>query len=183
MILLVATSAFAQVKISDITVSSGRGALSSGLYIGTNLDLGDSKNLTFEVTADYVQAMYTKTYGILSIGPSAGFFQNAPWIGPYIKVQPTDFITFVSWAGISGGQANDPQFEVKYSFAYHNVKISVGPANVSFTTLSFQKDRLNSLIGGGIDIPLGEKIKCGITCDYSLRDSEPLFGASLCYMF
>ncbi|RJQ29626.1 hypothetical protein C4565_01875 [Candidatus Parcubacteria bacterium] len=182
-LLLFLTSIVSAQKVSDLTISSGRGALSSGLYIGTNVDFGDSKNLTLEATADYVQAMYTKTFGIFSIGPSAGFFQNTPWVGPYIKVQPTSFITLVSWTGVSAGKADNPQFEVEYSFAYHLVRIDAGPINVSLTTLSFQDEKLNCLVGSGITIPLSEKIKTSITCDYSLRDSDPLFGASLCYTF
>jgi len=179
-------STFAQdnIRIKDITVSSGRGALSSGLYVGINIDPGDTTaNLTFEATADYVQAIYVKKFGILSIGPSAGYFQNAPWIGPFIKIQPADFISLVSWEGVSAGQANDPAFNVQYSFAYNSLRIDVAPVYVCFTTLSFQKDRLNCLVGSGFTIPLGKKISFGVSCDYSLRDSEPLFASSISYQF
>ncbi len=172
--------------ISDFTISSGRGALSSGLFASVNTKFGQTgtmglnqPTLALEMCDAFVQAIYTETYGSLTVGPSAGFFKNAPWVAPFIKFKPTSYITFVSWTGISAGQANAPAFEAKFSFAYHSLRVDIGPVWVSHTLISFQKDRLNQLSGAGFNIPLSSKMTCFVGCAYSLRDSDPLFSAGL----
>jgi hypothetical protein len=176
---------FAQkARISDITISSGRGALSSGIDASINIDLDKAgSNLVFEVAHDFVQGIYTKQYGSIAVGPSAGFFENAPWVGPYLRYTPTSYITFVTWEGISAGLANAPAFEVKYSFAYNSLRIDLGPFWISHTALSFQSERLNQLTGAGFTVSLADNMSCSIGCDYSLRDQASLFSSSLCYRF
>lgn len=189
-VFLFAASAFAQIRVTDATIASGRGALSSGIYAEINLGkLGETDEMwgksstSFQFTQDYFQVIYTKKFGSLTIGPSAGFFLNAPWVGPFIKFKPVEFVSLISWTGVSAGQADDPDWSIKYSFAYHCLRVDIGPAYVCGTMLSFQKDRLNTLLGTGLKLSLEKNIDVTVSYDYSLRDEQPLFSTSLCYTF
>lgn len=188
------TSSAQEARIKDVTISSGRGALSSGLFAGVNVDFGttvneylvrSSSNLAFEACNDFVQAIYTVTFdsGSIFIGQSAGFFQNAFWVGPYFKFVPMKWLSIVSWNGVSGGQANAPAFDLRFSFSYTSVRTDVGPFWVSHTLISFQKERLNQLTGAGFNVPLGSKVNIATGCDYTWRDHAPLFSSALTYSF
>lgn len=182
-ILMIALTAISftqeEYKISDVTVSSGRGALSSGIFGSINV-IGNNNRLIFEVEKDFAQAMYGKQMGDFFVAGSGGFFQNTPWVGPYIVFSKSVF-TLVSWNGIAAGQANDPQLKLKFIFAFHSIRVDIKPFYLNYAVISFQQDRVNNLPGAGIVIPVGDKVTCSVGGDYTLRDKKPLFGASLNY--
>jgi hypothetical protein len=166
-------------RMSDITISSGRGALSSGIFISTNIT-NDQNRLTFEVEKDFAQAIFGTQMKNVFVAGSAGFFQNTPWIGPFLVFQPGIF-TIISWNGVAAGQANNPDWKLKFIFAFHSIRMDLGPVYFSYARISFQKDRVNNLPGMGFIIPVGSKITCSVGGEYTLRDKNPLFGASLNY--
>lgn len=166
-------------KISDVTISSGRGALSSGIFGSVNI-VSENRRLIFEVEKDFVEAMYGSQQGDFFLAGSGGFFQNTPWVGPYI-IFKKGILTAVSWNGIAAGQANNPEWKLKFLFAFHSVRLDLSPFYIAWTRISFQKDAVNDLPGAGIGFKFGNQISCSVGGEYTLRDKKPLFGASLNY--
>ncbi len=177
--LTVISSAQEEYKISDITVSSGRGALSSGIFASINV-IGNDNRLIFEVEKDFVEAMYGKTIGDFFLAGSGGFFQNTPWVGPYVVFNKGIF-SFTSWYGMGAGQANNPEWKTKFLFAFNSARLNLSPFYVAWTRISFQKDMVNDLPAAGVSFQFGNQISCSVGGEYTLRDKKPLFGASLNY--
>lgn len=184
---LAANMAFAQTsdsdyRLSSVTLSSGESALSNGIG-GSVTVTNATETLYFQVAANYVQFMYGRNYGCAYVAGSGGFFDNTPWIGPYVVVQPLKYLTFTTWEGVSAGAGGDPSWKGRFFFAYNNATIDLGPAYVAYTVLHYQRDVVNNLPGAGLNVPLGKRFRGVIGCDYSLRDHKPLFASSLTYTF
>lgn len=183
---LTTLSSFAQAppqddyRLSDITVSSGKGALSSGVFASATV-MNTSWRLIFQVNNDFVQAMYGTNEGSLFLAGSGGFFMNTPWVGPYIEVQPWDFLFAVSWIGVSAGKGGEPSTDPQLFFLFHSVRVTMGPFYASHTLIHYQKDVPNHLPGIGWNFTLGTKVTCSIGAEYTLRDKEPLFSGVIQY--
>ena len=169
-------------SLSDVTISSGRGALSNGIFASATVTNG-TERMYFQIASNYVQAMYGENYGCCFVSGSAGFYDNTPWVGPYIVIQPFKAVTFTTWWGIFAGTGGHPGWKPNFSFAYNSLNIGLGPVYIAYTVLHYQKDVPNNLPGIGLNLPLGTKISSAIGCDYSLRDKGSLFSASLTYSF
>jgi hypothetical protein len=179
-IILTLVSLAQDYKLSDITMSSGRGALSSGIFASTNVVGDNNTRLIMDFEKSFVEIMYGVQSEKTFLAGSAGLFENAPWIGHYIVFQPSIF-TITSWSGIAAGQANDPKWKLQFLFLYHSIRMDVEPFYIAWTRISFQKDAVNDLPGAGVVIPVGSKITCSVGGEYTLRDKKPLFGAALNY--
>ncbi len=172
----------ADYRISSVTLSSGRSALSDG--IGGSLTVtNNTETLYFQVAANYVQAMYGTDYGCCFVSASGGFYDNTPWLGPYVFIQPLKYVTFTTWWGVFAGTGGHPGWRPNFSFAYNSLSLNIGPAYIAYTVLHYQKDVPNNLPGFGFKLNFGTKISSVIGCDYSLRDKGPLFSSSLTYSF
>lgn len=136
-------------------------------------------HLIFEVSANYVQAMYGWYNDEWFISGSGGYFNNTPWIGPMVIYSPTSWLSITTWEGVCGGVDTKPSAkEVNFYFAYNNAKVSYWILFIQYSIIHFQKDIPNNLPGIGIKIPL-DVYKLSFGCDYSIRDKKPLFAGSL----
>ncbi|MFA7201881.1 MAG: hypothetical protein WC099_02720 [Candidatus Paceibacterota bacterium] len=172
-------------KLSSLTVSSGEGALSSGIFASATIQNTDTK-FTLEVCSSFAQAIYGKNYGDFFIAGSAGFNNNTPWVGPFISFSPSSWISFTTWEGVSAGKDKHPNLksfeDIQFYFAYNNVKLNYSIFFLQYSVIHFQKDIPNNMPGGGISLPLG-KYNVFVGCEYSLRDEKPLYSAGLTVNF
>ncbi len=168
-------------KLSSLTVSSGEGALSSGIFISGTLQNANTK-FTLEVCSSFAQAIYGTSYGNFFVAGSAGFNNNTPWVGPFISFTPSNWISFTTWEGVSAGKDKHPNLksfeDIQFYFAYNNVKLNYSIFFIQYSVIHFQKDVPNNMPGGGISLSLG-KYNVFVSCDYSLRDQKPLYAAGL----
>ena len=172
-----------EVKITDLTISSGKSSLSTGICGSIGIETGDEYKLIFEVNQSYMQFMYGKVIGDFYIAGSGGYFNNTPWIGPYVTYSPTNWLSFLTWEGWEAGTDGKPSTkEVNMYFAYNSVKVSIGIFYAQYALLHFEKCIPDNLPGVGIAIPVG-KYTFSIGADYSLRDEKPLFSGALTLRF
>lgn len=185
-IIILSTFSFAQkqtepdqsdFRLSEVCIGSGEGALSSGISAGITLQKENTKCM-FQVTSSYVQGVYGTQHGDFFIGGSIGAFQNTPWVAPYIEWTPVEWLYTLSWIGVSAGDAGNPRWKARFSFAFHQMKVSYSYFYAQWSLLNFQEDVPNNLPGVGVSIPLGKfKVSGGV--EYSLRDKKPLFSGNL----
>lgn len=167
-------------KITSLTVSSGEGALSSGIFASATIQNQRTK-LIFEICSSFFQGMYGLKLGDLFVAGSAGAFNNTMWTGPYVVWTPSDWFSATTWEGFAWGKDGNPHMRLEDShlhFAYNNIRIDYSIFYIQWSLIHFQKERPNNLPGGGFSIKLG-KYKTFIGCDYSLRDDKPLYSAGL----
>ena len=168
--------------LSSLTVSSGEGALSSGIFASATIQNNNTK-LIFEVCSSFVQAMYGKQVGDFFIAGSGGAFDNTPWVGPYVVYNPANWISLTTWEGASAGVDKHPDIKhIQFYFAYNNLRLNYSVLYLQWSLIHFQKDVPNNLPGGGISLPLG-KYTVFAGCDYSLRDHKPLYSAGVTAAF
>ena len=172
-------------RLSSLTVSSGEGALSSGIFISGTLQNTTSR-FTLEVCSSFAQAIYGSNYGDFFIAGSAGFNNNTPWIGPFISFSPCNWLSVTTWEGISAGKDKHPNLksfeDIQFYFAYNNIKLNYSIFFIQYSIIHFQKDVPNNMPGGGISLSLG-KYNVFAGCEYSLRDEKPLYSAGLTVSF
>ncbi len=184
--LILFSSIFAQEeepKISSISISSGESSLSKGICGSVTVQTSEDWRLIFEVNQSYMQFMYGKDISWLYVAGSGGYFNNTPWIGPYLVATPTDWLTFTSWEGVEMGTDGKPNAkELNFYFAFNSAKISISYFYVQYAILHFEMQNPDNLPGGGISIPIG-KYTFSIGADYSIKSQKPLFAGSLSMKF
>jgi hypothetical protein len=188
---LLCGAAFAQTcenadfRLKNIDLSSGRGALSSGIFVGVDLTNGPT-SMMYQVTSNFAQGMYGVNLGDPTsvewyLAGSCGFFENSFWAGPFATMKPCSWLKLTAWEGVSAGLAKDPGWNVKYSFSYLAARMTFGVWFAEYSFLSFQSETPNHIPGTGISLPLGSKFSVTASACYTLRDKEPLFSGCLSY--
>ncbi len=177
-----ATSVMAQggYKVSAVSVGTGQTPISSG--ISAYVDLTTDKGGFLEVMAQAEQGWLMgghdwKSAGgsVCSLYWSVGFFEEAPWVGPYagcnLKVGTLNGkdvkVGAMTWPGFYIGKeprdwANDNRSNNEPMKAgwFETASASVGGLSVSLAHLNFLNDPTNWLpgvgysqtVGGGIDV-------------------------------
>lgn len=96
-----------EIKLSSVSLSSGEGPLSAGIFVEANFARGnDVINLSIGERDMYV--VYLKGFGKrFSIGPSFEYYYNVPLLGVMAfstPIQAGDFsIGTMTWSGVSAG--------------------------------------------------------------------------------
>lgn len=174
--------AFAQgvYKVTTVSVGTGQTPISSG--ISAFVDLTTEKGGFLEVMAQAEQGWLMgghdwkfKKGSVCSLYWSVGFFQEAPWVGPYVgcnievgsMVGKAVKVGGMTWPGFYIGKEpknweNDGRKNLEPLKAgwFETASISVGGLNASLAHLNFLDDPTNWLpgvgytqtVGGGVDV-------------------------------
>ena len=107
-------------KVSEIGISSGKGALTSGFDTYVGFSHGENGILFFQANNDRICVNIGRSFGKLKLIESVAVFKNIPWTGPMVLYQlgPVDMIV---WNGVGFAKTNQlsspgwkPQFMCSY---------------------------------------------------------------------
>lgn len=184
---IVAMTTFAQqtntVKIGKFalnyaTVSSGKGALSSGL--DTKFDFTTEKNgvMSIQANSDRIAVHIGKKYGKFQYLQSIGVFKNVPWTGPMFLYQagPVDFIV---WNGIGLSKnktVKEPGLKPNFFFSYEGVGVTVAKTHhIGFSAMWFTTNNVNWFAAYKKTFLVGEKSKIFGEITYNHNENIPMF--------
>ncbi|HPA25222.1 MAG TPA: hypothetical protein PLK76_00430 [bacterium] len=185
LVLAVATMVMAQ-KVTDIKVSSGQSALSSGLGGAvTVLDSAKSILLMAEFNSTLGQFIFLKNLPSgISVGPSFGVYYKTVWAGPFVGYTPNfaKFVTFTSWFGVMAGEVLKPTWKANFCFAYHSVDVVAGNFGAGFSVLHYLDEKPAHMPTINYSLPCGNE-KIILSATYNLDKKTPLFMAALKHTF
>lgn len=189
-VLVVVNSVFAQetkktVKVgnwqlSDVTVTSGRGALTSGFdtqFGFTNLK-NDNLVLFLQANNDRICATFGKKFGNLKVLESVAVFKNIPWTGPMIlyKAGPFDFIV---WNGVGFGKTPEllaPSYKPQFFFSYEGMGVTFLKNNrIGASAMWFATQPVNWFVSYKHTFDIGEKSKLFAEATYNHALDIPMF--------
>lgn len=168
----------AQIKLSDITISSGKTATSSGLDTRATFTNGKSLIFYIQANSDRSYIQIGKRFGNFQLSESIGIYKNVPWTGPMIIYQKSFFDAMI-WSGISF--ANDkkmsqPDFKPQFFMNYDAVGFTFFKTNrIGGAIMFFQDQKLNWFISYKKIINLGEKSKLFGEITYNHTLDIPMF--------
>jgi len=157
--LVLSTGAFAQLEVdstkisndstkifhlSSIDLSSGKGAITSGLYLSFSFENKKTILLTTISEKDLSVAYFYRLFGDkLLIGPSMGYFYNIPWAGPEIIFSPIKLISTFHWFGFSPG-VPDGQIEPAKSiflFGVNSISLNVWRLQGTYCLINYMNNK------------------------------------------
>jgi hypothetical protein len=128
-------------KLSSISLSSGEGPLSSGLFFEANLIKGDDiLNISLGERDMYIY--YLKTINkYIKVGPCLEYYYNIPVLGAMALTTPFKNLSFFTWSGISAGEPDmkvEP-FNWNFMFFYQSLNYSYKRVSASGAMLYYQE--------------------------------------------
>lgn len=136
---LVADSVF---SLNEVTVSSGKGALTAGTYL--DFDLSKNKYL-LRTTISNDDIMLTAFYqkGKALLGVSGGYYFNIPWVGPQVITQPFPFLSTFHWVGWTWGRIGEEAIvsaNSGFAFAVNSVTLHGGRFQASYCLIHYMTE-------------------------------------------
>lgn len=180
---ILAYAQFGDLRISKVRVSSGRGALTSGLDIFVSFS-GEGRELGITGNAERVYAVYGwDILPALTISASGGFFKNTPWLGPQLKFKVGDHLSLLHWSGISTGEPEHPAPEVNFFFTFTGSYLSWSDFTASFASQKLMDNEWWYLPGFAYNPPIGDRAHGIVGVDYNTVTEEVYFRLGVKYTF
>lgn len=167
-------------QLSDISISSGKGALTSGF--DTQFGFANMKNddlvMFLQANNDRICITVGKKFGNLKVLESFAVFKNIPWTGPMFLYQlgPVDMIV---WNGI--GFAKDktllaPGYTPQFFFSYEGAGVTFAKNNrIGAAVMWFGTNPLNWFISYKRTMHIGERSKFFAEATYNHALNIPMF--------
>lgn len=186
-LVIIASLSFAQTSprlgnysLSEATITSGKGAIASGL--DTRFDFANSADpnmvLFLQANTDRVTVNVGKKFGNLKLIESFGVYKNMPWTGPMVlyKLGPLDFI---AWNGVMFAK-NDQLEKVGYNpqffISYEGMGLTIAKYHrVGAAVLWFGTQPMNWFISYKGTIPIGKQSKLFTEVTYNHTLDIPMF--------
>lgn len=152
MILLSAIIVFAQTdsieskksfELLNVEISSGKGAVTSGLYAYLNME---NNGNFFQVCLSENDLELTYLFRLFKgkayLGPNIGYFYNVPYGGPMLTINPNKYFSTLHWFGwIMGnpGEKINPQ-NSQFIFAVNAANIHIWRFTASYCLINYLKN-------------------------------------------
>lgn len=173
------------IKFNSASLSSGKGALSSGILFTADFERGkDLINITLGERDIYF--LYLKKVAKFYTGPSIEFYHNVPTIGLMTNVPIVNngnfSLSLLNWFGVSAGI---PEQRADFSnwqllFIYQSIDMSYKRLSVSGSALWYEK--WGYLFEFKYKQPLTEKISAFTSAGYNFYgDGDYLFKLGIIY--
>lgn len=164
--------------LSDVTITSGKGAMTSGL--DTRFDFSNEKNwvLNLQANSDRATINIGKKFKNLQLIESFGVYKNLLWTGPMIlyQVGPLDMI---AWNGIAFAKTNelkDIGYNPQFFCSYEGLGLTFLKNNrIGGAILYFGTAPMNWFVSYKRVIPIGEKSKFFAEVTYNHALDIPMF--------
>jgi hypothetical protein len=128
-------------RLSSIDLSSGKGALTSGLYFNFNFKNKKSIMRTVISEKDLEITYFHRLFADkLLIGGNGGYFYNVPYAGPIIIFSPIKYVSTFHWYGWSlGSPEGIIEPKINYLMGVNAITINVWRLNASYCLINFMK--------------------------------------------
>lgn len=130
-------------RLSSIDVSSGKGAVSSGLYVYLNL-ASDQAILQTTISENDLEVTYFLRLldDKILIGPNAGFFLNSPYGGPMMVFSPMQYVSTLHWCGWSFGKPEGPvEGTPSFLFAVNAITATVWRVSATYCLINYMDNK------------------------------------------
>ncbi len=167
-------------SLSEATITSGKGAIASGL--DTRFDFANSADpnmvLFMQANTDRVTINVGKRFGNLKLIESFGIFKNMPWTGPMIlyKLGPLDFI---AWNGIMFAKTDQLQeagYNPQFFISYEGMGVTIAKYHrIGGAVLWFGTQPMNWFVSYKGTLPIGKQSKLFTEITYNHALDIPMF--------
>jgi len=164
-------------KLYDVSVSTGESALSSGLDICASfLNADATRIIVVEGNAGMGQIIYMqKISKSITVGPTAGFLNNAIWMAPIVTADVFGFIKLTTWNGVIFGKPNNPDWKINYGFSYQAIDLKFGRIGAGCSLMHVLMDKPMTLPYIKYELPLNKENGVVFSVTYNIRDDSPMF--------
>ncbi len=167
-------------NLSELTISSGKGAISSGLdtYFNFTNSVTPNMVLFIQANSDRITINVGKRFGNLKLIESFGIYKNMPWTGPMIlyNIGPLDFI---AWNGIifaTTDQLQAPGHKPQFFFSYEGMGLTIAKYHrVGAAVMWFGTQPMNWFVSYKGTVPIGKQSKIFGEVTYNHNLNIPMF--------
>ena len=168
--------------LDRLTVVTGRGVLSSGLYGEVAIEKGD---FALEAAADSGQGWFAyvwKPTKSVQVAMTGGIMMNTPWFGPRVSWEPVKGLTLMTWPGWSiGPRFGEPDWELNFGVKPLFIFYTTGPLTVSYNLVKFEENETWHLPGVALTKKVGEHYTLLAGFDYNRTERDKLFRIALTF--
>ena len=177
--------AFSQITINNLTVTEGKGAMTSGFDVVVSFSSPNGFIYGAQANNERSNLRFGKKWGNFSALATGGAFKNVPWVGPMF-IYKYKFIDLFSWSGIgmaTNKYFTDPGWRPTYFFSYEEAGLTLGKNRFAYGLLSFATEKINHFAIYRRTIPLSEKNTFFVEGTYHFSKEIPLFVLGYKYSF
>ena len=173
-------------EISEISISSGKGALTSGFDSYVGFSHGENGILFFQANNDRLCINIGKSFGNLKLIESVGVFKNIPWTGPMILYQlgPIDMIAWNGFGFAKNKEVTVPGWKPQFFVSYEGLGLTFLKSNrIGASVMWFATAPMNWFISYKKVIPVNENSKFYGEITYNHNLDIPMFNLGYTYRF
>lgn len=164
--------------VSDVTISSGKTALTSGLDTKISFTNGGNGIFYIQANADRAMVNIGKKIKNFQLIESIGVYKNVPWTGPMLIFQKGIFDATV-WNGVSlskDKQMSNPGYKPTFFFSYGGMGLTFLKTNrIGGAVMWFKTDQMNWFVSYKKLVPIGDKSKIFGEVTYNHTLDIPMF--------
>ena len=165
-------------SLSEATITSGKGPLTSGL--DTRFDFSNGKNgvLFLQANSDRATIHFGRKFGNFKLLESFGVYKNMIWTGPMLlyKLGPLDFMV---WNGVIFAKTDLLEvsgFNPQFFMSYESIGLTFFKNNrIGGSILYFGQTPMNWFVSYKRTINIGEKSKLFAEVTYNRNLDIPMF--------
>ncbi len=131
-------------RLSAIDISSGKGAVTSGLYGNFTFEKGDKDFLILTLSEKDLEITYFRSLfkGKLLIGPNVGYFFNVPYVSTMAIYSPSKYFSTLHWLGWSFGRPSEIiELKPSFIFALNSASINIWKINTTYCLIHYLKNK------------------------------------------
>ncbi len=127
------------IKFNSLSLSSGEGVLSSGLFFESNFSRGNDQ-INFYLGGSDLAISYLKSFlnKKLFIGPALEFYMNLPTLGAQMIFLPIKNLSSFSWIGFSAGAPGNEADLSKWQYLFYYQSLDYSYKRFTFSTIALQ---------------------------------------------
>lgn len=167
-------------ELSGITITSGKGALTSGFdtrFDFVNVKYADAI-LNLQANNDRICINIGKSFGNLKLIESIAVFKNIPWTGPMILYSTGPFDAIV-WNGVGFAKTPEllvPGYKPQFFFSYEGIGLTFLKNNrIGAAVMWFGSNPMNWFVSYKHTFTIGEKSNLFAECTYNHNLDIPMF--------
>ena len=164
--------------LSNVTISSGKGALTSGFDTQFGFSKGPNDILFLQANNDRICLNIGKKFGNFKLIESIAVFKNIPWTGPMVIYQWKG-LDLMAWNGVGFAKDNtvtEPSYKPQFFFSYESIGLSFANYNrIGASVMWFGTQPVNWFASYKRIIPLGEQSKLFAEVTYNHNLDIPMF--------
>lgn len=128
-------------KFTQFEVSSGQGAVSSGLYGWTTFE-NKKSSLMLTLSAEDLEITYLKNFSkSFSVGPNIGYWMNVPYVSGQIIWNPSKYFGTFHWIGYSSGDPGQKIGSIKFLFSVQQATFTLDKNFcMSYTLINYRNN-------------------------------------------